>query len=747
MALRLAVGTVIAVGATAATADVNICGRNATIADSVRNALNLTYPGLEAVQAAFSAGDPNTACEALATYYATANTSWWLRNPNPPAPSNRTAGGWADAMVFNGTFWLAGVDLAAVVPRNPDGGLDWLDHGPRDDPEFMNCLNRHDSFVFLLEAWAATGNAALYGTFFDALVQDWVLHLPCPDALSQGAACVPAGLSGTPCSWQVEPDAQSCKTGTMESPWRSLEMGIRMSGAWPQSFFGMQSVPQFSTSARVLMVLAVAEHLQALRVDGGHPGRGTPNWEMTQWEGLVSATATWPELWNASGLQRFALTQLEALLDDGVYADGVETEQASGYDMGTAGDFFNVLQLLRYAGQPPPSQSFLDRVEAMWAYGTYVSDPLGCLPRNGDSDLCNSGYSATAVAYFNRSDWEYVHSNGATGSPPPTLSSQGPSSLFPWAGQVVMRSGFDRNATWLWFDVGPYGSSEHAHRDKLTIMLHARESMLIADSGRFAYAGTDLSATLHVQYSHNTTAHNTLTLDGCDQLPLPPLAANAVPASSVVFTPSADTAYGNMTMYDGLQGAATHARGVYFHRPTAPVSVGDGDWAVVVDVITSDRPRTVQAYWHTHPNATVAAIAPGTLVATVGGVYGPSGQPTAAQACLIPAPAGTAPDVAGWNTTEIVRGRYANATTGETWQGWYSQSYDDAWPASTLIYASSVGPRAVFAWLLVPTSTDTTACQALGSLTVTAVSPTTVTVTVSAFGKPAVQVQVPVAGA
>jgi hypothetical protein len=37
--------------------------------------------------------------------------------------------------------------------------------------------------------------------------------------------------------------------------------------------------------------------------------------------------------------------QLETLLVNGVYPDGVETEMASGYDMGTAGDFFNTLQV------------------------------------------------------------------------------------------------------------------------------------------------------------------------------------------------------------------------------------------------------------------------------------------------------------------------------------------------------------------------------------------------------------------
>jgi hypothetical protein len=38
-------------------------------------------------------------------------------------------------------------------------------------------------------------------------------------------------------------------------------------------------------------------------------------------------------------------------------------------------------------------------------------------------------------------------------------------------------------------------------------------------------------------------------------------------------------------------------------------------------------------------------------------------------------------------------------------QGWYSQEYDDAWPAPTLVYdATDVPSGSVFAWLIVPQS-------------------------------------------
>ena len=153
-----------------------------------------------------------------------------------------------------------------------------------------------------------------------------------------------------------------------------------------------------------------------------------------------------------------------------------------------------------------------------------------------------------------------------------------------------MRSGFKPKSTWLWFDVGPYGSSIHAHRDKLSLTLHARGSMLLVDSGKFAYAGTDLSNTLHTQYARFTIAHNTLTFDGCDQKAEPPLATAPVPSSSVVFQPAMDSALGSMDLWDGLNGTAQHSRGLIYVR--APDGQSEGDFVCVVDHILSSKVRS-----------------------------------------------------------------------------------------------------------------------------------------------------------
>jgi hypothetical protein len=95
----------------------------------------------------------------------------------------------------------------------------------------MNCLNRHDAWTELMGAWQATGNP-IYPAFFDALVQDWTLHLPCRANVSH-AGWNSSGSYAAPCA-----------TGTTEIPLaRFGRLGIRMQGPWPAVCYGFQMAP------------------------------------------------------------------------------------------------------------------------------------------------------------------------------------------------------------------------------------------------------------------------------------------------------------------------------------------------------------------------------------------------------------------------------------------------------------------------------------------------------------------------
>lgn len=108
----------------------NICGENKTLGLAVMNVLNLTYAGLEAVASAAGSGDLDTACEALAAYYASSNSSYWLRIPPVKPGTGRVGNGsLVDNAVDYDIYYMAGVTTTGKIPRNADGGLNWTYKG------------------------------------------------------------------------------------------------------------------------------------------------------------------------------------------------------------------------------------------------------------------------------------------------------------------------------------------------------------------------------------------------------------------------------------------------------------------------------------------------------------------------------------------------------------------------------------------------------------------------------------------
>ena len=80
----------------------------------------------------------------------------------------------------------------------------------------------------------------------------------------------------------------------------------------------------------------------------------------------------------------------------------------------------------------------------------------GISPLNGDSDTDNNtAWTLSAAARFSRSDWLYIATNGRDGTPPPGNLSV----MFPWAGQLISRNGWQAGSQWSWFKVGPFGAS------------------------------------------------------------------------------------------------------------------------------------------------------------------------------------------------------------------------------------------------------------------------------------------------
>lgn len=308
--------------------------------------------------------------------------------------------------------------------------------------------------------------------------------------------------------------------------------------------------------------------------------------------------------------------------------------------------------------------SFNRILEQMNNYLAKSMRPNGFGILNNDSDLVyNRDRILDAAKTFNHPDWEYVASNGKYGEIP----EDGPSYVFPWAGQLISRSNFEPDAHWSFFDVGPWGSG-HQHRDKLHISVSAYGKDCLVDSGRFAYSGD--VADRFKTFARGSLSHNIILIDHKEQSKGVKVAKHPLSQDSFKLTNSFDYATGSFDAFKNLEGEANHQRSVMYVRD---------DFWVVVDHIQTDRPRAIEVLWHWHPDAKVIKNNKVTKTNNKKG-----------NLAIIPL------------SDYDFKIEFKKGIEDPSPQGWYSPEYNEYKPNTESSYITKIDTDATFVWILQP---------------------------------------------
>jgi hypothetical protein len=585
--------------------------------------IDLDFEGLSRVKNAYIRGNIVEACSFLLDYYKSASTVSYLRKDCPSNSERRDSK--ADSILQNIFTFYTQTDK---VPRGANGHLDWKYHGPADDIEWAWALNRHYYFVDLLDAFLKTGNKD-YARKIDTDLRDWIISsLPYP---------------GVKSSTEL---------------WRGLEVSFRVK-AWARIFYGLMNCPELSAATRLLILSSIPEHAHYLK---NFHSQG--NWLTMEMSGLATAAAGWPEFKNAPSWIGYAKATMTESLKKQVYPDGVQTELTSHYHQVALNNFSLFMNICKEAKIPLPD--FYDSaIVKMWNYIAYTMRPDGYGLLNNDADLdYNRDKIITAASEFGRKDWLYIASNGVKGIKPKGQ----PSSFFPWAGHLIMRSGFEPHAQWAFFDLGPWGSG-HQHNDKLHLSVSAYGRDLLVDAGRFAYRG-DVAKKFR-DYATGSFGHNVILIDGNGQDAGPELTTQAISKNHFKISDKFDFASGSFDRFKSIEGESQHLRSVLYVR---------GKFWVVVDRINTDRPRKIEALWHWHPDCNVS-IQNNKIVAT---------QHKYGNLQIIPVgyPSWSVGLVKGQDEPQI--------------QGWYSREYNEYKPNTASIYSTEIKKSTTFIWVLYP---------------------------------------------
>ncbi len=418
-------------------------------------------------------------------------------------------------------------------------------------------LSRHPFWTTLAEYYTATGDEKAATVWID-MISSWFDQALVPEKAGPGA---------THC-------------------WRTIEAGIRMSG-WSRQIAAFAKSPQVTDEFLTRYFISIWEHGWRLRNNST-----SGNWLLMELHGLLRIAMLYPFLSDAPEWKAYALGRLQKEFSRQVYPDGFQYELATGYHGVVISNYLGVFDLYDQLGQKKP-EFIRQGLEKMFETHVRLATPSGGTPSINDGSNENVARwcrKATAL-YPGRKDFRWFATGGKEGAPPEFLSC-----VFPWAGAVVFRTSWEKDAVWGYMDGSPFGRG-HQHEDKLNFLMSAYGKTMVTEGGNYMYDSSDCR-----KYVLSTRAHNTIRIDGLDQNRRRTYRwhdedINVKADVAFATTPSRDTARSAYTNgYGPQQMPATHDRTVIFFKSEP----GLAPFFAIIDRLSApgDDRHAFEIMWH-----------------------------------------------------------------------------------------------------------------------------------------------------
>ena len=438
--------------------------------DEVLKAVNWDCPGLEEAKKLYLSGDKQAASAAFVKYLRTRKRPRFFTDRLKSFDTKRAGEG-------VNYIWRYG----ANSHQFPNQKIDWFYNKTREIPgmedyEWQWQLNRMPWFVAMAGAYQHTKDPR-YAIAFVRQLRSW--------AASCGVA--PEGFANR-----------------RYSAWRGIESGLRLANFWAPAFYGFLDAKEFTDDDVMLycyLGLIQSRHLKKFNTSG--------NIYAMEMNGIYTFGAMFPEFKESAEARKYAISGLYNRVKTMFLPDGFLNELTNSYHSGVVGDMIHIFRLANDCGlgKELPGD-FIKLLERSYDAQVHMMTPGFDMPLTNDSRHTKLWERfAPAVEYFpHRQDFLWVRSNRKAGKQPDFLST-----VMPWAGFVMLRESWDKDASYLCFDIGPLGK-RHQHQDKLNITIWKGEDMLLYDDGGGSYARSKIR-----HYTRSSLAHNLISVDGMVQ--------------------------------------------------------------------------------------------------------------------------------------------------------------------------------------------------------------------------------------
>lgn len=436
--------------------------------------LNLNYVGLEKVREAVEKQDYFLARTCYIEYLKTRKYPVWLfdwRNFNNEIVRNAKYDTTSADLIANNNLTSCNIEYAF------GNTINWSINPTKPYyKEWTWQLSRHPYWIELGKAYWATGDEK-YAKAFVEQARSWIIDNPKPAE----------------------------RYNEEYSRWRTLETGIRMRDAWIESFYRFLPSPYFDDVTILMYVKSIYEQGKHIRMNHGETGNNRFAMEMN---GLYKVAVMFPEFKESSNWEKFATQSLYDEVKRQFYPDGAQKELSPDYHGVALRSIINICKLARMNKKSLPN-GFVRKLEKAYEYYLKIRMPNGALPGVNDSDFSNDSDSQLKQGldlYPDKMDFMYIVNKGEKGEEPSYKSV-----WMPWAGWYIMRSGWDEDALYSHFEVGPLAPS-HFHEDKLSLIIYGYGNSLLTEGGNYPY---DTSGWR--KYLTSASAHNVTRIDGKNQ--------------------------------------------------------------------------------------------------------------------------------------------------------------------------------------------------------------------------------------
>lgn len=445
--------------------------------------------------------------------------------------------------------------------------IDPLDLATVGDSKVIWEVNRHQWLVRLGQAYRLTGDGR-YAEVLAATIRHWRDENP----------------PGLGINWSS-----------------SLEVAVRLiSWCWSLALF--RGAAALTSELRADLLAGIVSH--ARRIERYLSYYFSPNTHLTgEALGLFYAGVLFPTLPAARRWRDLGMEILSREADRQILPDGVYMEQSTYYQRYTAEIYLHFLMLAARNGLRVP-EGVPRQLAALLEALMVLRRPDGLLPPIGDADGGwllpieprvpgdAAGVFSLGAVVLGKDDCAWAASGataevlwmlGAEGAAafdrlPPRPPARSASCTLPDGGYAVMRSGWDRSADQIIFDVGPLGcpiSGGHGHADLLSIQACFRGQPYLVDPGTYRYTEEEGWRS----YYRGTAAHSTVEVDGVGQAaPRGAFGWVSRPRAHLVrwiSSPALDVAIAEHHAYERLPDPVVHRRTVWYAKARYCLVVDD----------------------------------------------------------------------------------------------------------------------------------------------------------------------------